>query len=112
MIIEAVVIEYLKGLLEVPVVAESPEEEPESYVRVEKVGRERKNFIVTDSIAFQSYGASMYEAAALDEKVQELVPDMVERSDVSGVHLFSNYNATDTRKKQYRYQCIFDITHK
>ncbi len=112
MIIEAVVIDYLKGLVDVPVVAESPEKEPASFIRIERVGREKKNFIITDSIAFQSYGASMYEAAALDEKVQELMADITSRADISGIHLVSNYNATDTRKKQYRYQCIFDISHK
>ena len=112
MIIEAIVIDYLSSLLEVPVVAESPETEPDSYVRIEKVGRQGKDYIVTDSVAFQSYGATLYEAAALDEKVQELMPGIIKRVDISGIHLVSNYNATDTRKKQYRYQCIFDISNK
>lgn len=112
MIIEAVVIEFLKDKLDVPVVAETPDAEPESYVRIEKVGRQKRNFLITDSIAFQSYGTTMYNAAMLDEKVQSTIPELAESTEISGVHLASNYNATDTSKKNYRYQCIFDITHK
>ena len=111
MIIEAVVIDYLKNLIDVPIVAESPEDEPDSYVRIERVGRQSADYIITDSIAFQSYAATLYGAAALDEKVQNFLPGIVERPDISGTHLVSAYNATDTRKKQYRYQCIFDISH-
>ncbi len=112
MIIEATIIEYLKDKLDVSVVAETPDTEPESYVRIERVGRQVRNLLTTDSIAFQSYGATMYDAALLDDKVQSAVPELTKIAGVSGVHLASNYNSTDTSKKNYRYQCIFDITHK
>lgn len=96
----------------IPVVAETPDKEPDKFVRVERVGRQKKNFIITDSIAIQSYARSMYEAALLDEDIQQLIPLLATRSDISAVHLASSYNSTDTTKKHYRYQTIFDITHK
>lgn len=112
MIIEEVVINYLQERLDVLVAAESPEKEPESYVCVERLGRQKNDLIVTDSVALKSYGPTLYDAAILDEQVQNIMSEMPIRTDISGTRLVSAYNATDTRKKQYRYQCIFDISHK
>ena len=111
MIIEKKIIEYLKPLLSVDVLAESPEDESLPYVRIERVGRTIKNHITTDSVAFQSYGRTMLEAADLDEEVQELMKGIVSLDEISRISLQSNYNASDTSRMKYRYQCIYDIVY-
>ena len=111
MILEKNIIEYLGPLLSVPVVAETPENAPDAYVRIERVGRTVRNRVTTDSIAFQSYGGTMLEAAELDEEVQRHLEGMVSLDEISSVSLQSNYNASDTSNLKYRYQCIYDIVY-
>ena len=111
MILEKKIIEYLSPLLSVPVVTETPEDDTASYVRIERVGRAVRNRVTTDSIAFQSYGATMLEAAELDEEVQGRMEGFLSLDEISSVTLQSNYNATDTSNLKYRYQCIYDIVY-
>lgn len=116
--IEEVVFNYLSEKLDVPVMMEYPEvpsEEyptlPESFVIIERVGGGVVNHVNAASLAIQTYAGSLYEAAALNETVRGVMLDMLELDEVGGVRLASYYNHTDTRTKQYRYQCIFDIYH-
>lgn len=111
MIIEKRIIEYLKPLLSVDVVAESPEDGSLPYVRIERVGRTVRNYVTTDSVAFQSYGRTMIEAATIDEEVQEHMKGIVSLDEISRVSMQSNYNASDTSNMKYRYQCIYDIVY-
>ena len=53
----------------------------------------------------------MYAAALLNEKIKELMDNLVELDEVSGIHLNSDYNFTDIDSKRYRYQAVFDINH-
>jgi len=114
--IEETVLTYLNTALDVPVLMELPEvpsedypEFPDSLVIVELVGKSVENRLHNASIAFQSYGSSLYNAAALDEQVRAAVEAMPEHTDISGAHLASNYNHTDTRTGRYRYQCVYEL---
>lgn len=114
--IEKVVLDYLTAELDVPVMMEAPEvpsedfpEVPARFVVIEKVGARKENRGNTASIAFQSYAESMYEAAALDEAVREAVENIIVLNAIAGVRLTSNYNHTDPRTKQYRYQCVYEF---
>ena len=115
--IEEIILNYLGDeIAPVPVLMEVPEvpsEEyqafPDSLVVIEKVGAGREDRIDQASIAFQSYGKTLYEAAALDHEVRKAVERMNELPEIGGVYLASNYNFTDTRSKRYRYQCVYDI---
>lgn len=111
MILEKKIIEYLSPLLSVPVVAETPEDVPDSYVSIERVGRAVRNRVTTDSIAFKSHGNTMLDAAELDEEVQGCMEGFISLDEISSVTLQSNYNATDTSNLKYRYQCIYDIVY-
>ncbi|KZK42749.1 Phage-associated protein [Lactococcus cremoris] len=53
----------------------------------------------------------MYEAAKLNEKLKEVVEQLIELNEISNVSLNSDYNFTDTETKEYRYQAVFDINH-
>ena len=81
------------------------------YLLIEKTGSSRENFIDTATITIQSYAESMYEAAVLNERVKKAMDDIAVLSNVSKSELNSDYNFTDTTKKEYRYQAVYDITY-
>ena len=114
--IEKTILDYLNGVLDVPVLMELPEVPsadfptfPEKIVTIELVGKNKANHVCTASVAFQSHAKSLYEAAELDEAVRDAVENMPALPSIGSAKLTSNYNFTDTRTKRYRYQCVYDI---
>lgn len=109
--IEKIMLDYLSETLSVPVYMEEPETKPSTYVLLEKIGSSETNHIPVANMAVQSYGASLIEAAALNEIVKTAIKDSVQLTEISAVRLNSDYNFTDTETKRYRYQTIFVITY-
>lgn len=109
--IEEIIIKYLEKQLDITVVTEKPEDEPQSYLLIEKTGSYRSNMIDTATIAIQSYAGSMYEAASLNELVKKVMESVTELPEISKAELNSDYNYTDKTKKRYRYQAVYDITY-
>lgn len=109
--IELIVKEYLSKTLNIPIVFEHQKNLPKQFIVIQKTSGSRENFLNSSTIAIQSYGASMFDAAKLNEKIKNLMYDLITTSDVSSVKLNSDYNFTDTETKRYRYQAIFDIYH-
>ena len=109
--IEKIMRDYLLEQLPVGVYMERPEDLPESYVLIEKTGASEDDQLTTATIAFQSYAKTLVGAALLNEQVKAAVKASVELADISGVHLNTDYNFTNTATKQYRYQAVFLITH-
>ena len=116
--IEILVKNYLEGALTgVPVFLELPEvpsddypELPDEFVLIEKVGERVRNHVHTPSVALQSYSlTSLYNAAALDERVREAMDVMTDNAFISSARMASKYNFNDTSTKRYRYQCVYDI---
>lgn len=109
--IEEIIIKYLEKQLDITVVTEKPEDEPQSYLLIEKTGSYRSNMIDSATIAIQSYACSMYEAAGLNELVKKAMETITELPEISRAELNSDYNYTETTKKRYRYQAVYDITY-
>lgn len=109
--IEIVVMNYLGMELNIPAYTEVPEKEPERYVVIEKLGGGRSNYIDSATLAIRSVAESMYEAAALNERVIEAMDTITELDTVSAVELNSNYNYTNTATKRYRYQAVYDLIY-
>lgn len=109
--IELVIKQFLDGHLSVPSFLERPEKPTERYVLFEKTSSAKSNFLPSSTFAFQSYAPSMYEAAELNEELKEVIESMIVLNEISRIHLNSDYNYTDTAKKEYRYQAVFDINH-
>ena len=108
--VEKIIKDYLQSSLGIPVRLE--EDKPTNeYVLIEKTGSSNKDHISTATIAIQSYSMSLYGAASLNERVKEAMEKIIERNDISKCELNSDYNYTDTARKKYRYQAIFDIVH-
>ena len=111
MIIEEIVRNFLDNTLDVPALMERRNDAPRSYVMVEKTGGGKENHLCSATIAVQSYGGSMYEASALNEQVKAAMEDIVRLDSISGAHLQTDYNFTDTSRGEYRYQAVFLLSH-
>lgn len=109
--IEKIMLDYLSANLTVPVFMEEPTEDLTAYVLIEKTGSTETNHIPTATLAFQSYGASLLDAATLNETVKQVVNDAIQLDTISSVRLNSDYNFTDTTAKKYRYQAVFVVTY-
>ena len=114
--IEIIIKKFLESKLSVPVLMEQdPKSTASQFVIIEKTGGAQKNHISSAIMTIQSYGASKYEAAALNEEVKRWMLDGLEGlitvDEVSSVNLNSDYDLTDTTTKRYRYQAVYEITH-
>ena len=109
--IEIIIKKYLDGHLSVPSFFEHESKMPNSFVLIERTGSSEQNQTKSATFAFQSYAPSMQKAAELNAKVKEAVNGLIELNSISGVHLNSDYNFTDTETKRYRYQAVFDINY-
>lgn len=108
--IETILISHLSDALDVFVGMEAPEQVTD-YVLVDKTGSSRRNHIITSTFAIQSYGASLYEALQLNERVEEAMDGLLELNSIVKVELETDYNYTKTASKQYRWQAVYNITH-
>lgn len=115
--IEAVIRTYLADVLSpVPVLMETPERVPESYILIERTGGARENLLWSSTFAVQSVSsASLYDAAALSERVTAALLE-ADIPEISAIRLNSIYNFTNTsaayqKTKEYRYQAVFQIYH-
>ena len=109
--IEKILLDYLSGALSAPIYMEMPETDIDSFVLLEKTGSSKVNHIKTATIAAQSYGPSMLEAAELNELVKDAIEASIELDEISAVRLNSDYNFTNTATRKYRYQCIYVLTY-
>lgn len=110
MTIEELILIYLRSKFDCPVYVERPVDAPSKMIIIERTGG-RGKWIKESTIAVQSYGVSMYEAASLNDEVIAAMLEIIQLDEITACALNSNYNFTDTTRKEYRYQAVFDITH-
>lgn len=108
--IEKILYDFLTESLTVPVYLEKRETSGR-FVVIEKTGSANMNRLDSATFAIQSYGDSMYEAAALNEQLKDVMQDALTLDAIASVNLNSDYNFTDTTTKKYRYQAVFDLTY-
>lgn len=107
--IEKIVLDYLNKTLSVPAYMEKPTSPPEKYALLEKTGGSSENYIKSATFALQSYAGSLFDAATLNEEVKAAMDRIVILNEVMSSELNSDYNFTDTTKKGYRYQAVYDL---
>ena len=109
--IETVILKYLNEKLSSPVYMERPEVDAGEYVVIEKTSSSRTDYINQSTFALQSFGDTLLRAAEINETVKAAMDNIIELSEISRSKLNSDYNYTDTAKKRYRYQAVYDVTH-
>lgn len=110
-VIEEIVLDYLNDVLSVPAYTEKPEAPPERYVIIEKTGGSRENFINSTTLALQSHAESLFLAAELNEEVKNAMDNIIALDQIGSSKYNTDYNFTDTSKKGYRYQAIYDLVY-
>ena len=108
--IEEIVLKYLNDNLDVEVSTEK-NDKLDTYVFIEKTAGGKDNFISRATIAIQSYASSKYKAAKLNVKVKNAMDNIIIMDQISKSKLNNDYEFTDTAKKQYRYQAIYDLAY-
>lgn len=81
------------------------------YVVIERTGGGETEHIRQATMAVQSYGASLFMAAKLNEYVKSVMDFLPERPEVARCRLNSDYNFTDPDTGRHRYQAIYDINY-
>lgn len=110
--IEQTIIDFLSRNLSDEVMLMRRETVPDRYYVIEKTGSSVENHIYASTIAVQSYGKTLQEAATMSDQVIRLMLDsLVELPEIFGVDLNAEYNYTDTATKTPRYQAVFDVSH-
>ncbi len=108
--IEEVILNYLKENLDVFVGFEEPSDVQE-YVLIEKTGGSINDYVESATIALKSYSDTLYNAAKLNEEVKTTMNNIVVLNEISSAKLNTDYNFTDTTKKKYRYQAVYDLVY-
>lgn len=109
--IELIVKNFFDDNFHVPLLLEYPDEKPDFFVLFEKTSSGKNNKLDSCTVAFQSYAPSLYEAAKLNEDVKKTVENLIILDEIARVKLNADYNYTDTERKEYRYQAVYDINY-
>jgi len=109
--IEVIIKNYLEPILGVPVSTEHKENDPQTFVIIERVGGGSENHVRTASVAIQSYAPTMYQAAQLHEQVLAAMDNIMALDDIGWSSLNAEYTYTDEETKKPRYQALFDISY-
>ena len=108
--IEKIVLDYLKSK-NINAYMERNNGIKGDFVLIEKTGGGEENHIKNSTLAIQSFSDSLNNTALLNEKIKELMKQIIELDEVSKCSLNSDYNYTIPNTKEYRYQAIFDLVH-
>ena len=81
------------------------------YYVVEKTGGGETEHVGRALVVIQSFGESLYKAAAANESMKAAMAGIITLDGVTACSLNSDYNYTDTARKRYRYQAVFEIIH-
>lgn len=112
--VENLIIEYLNNHEDIafPVYGDTPPKGGDfCCYTVQKTGSSNRDHIHRATVAVQSYGLSKEHAATMNEAVIGVMFGITALPDVSSCRLNSDYDFTDTAKRRYRYQAVFDITY-
>lgn len=113
MSIEAKVIAFLSEALTESVSAEVPHGPPSSYVVVERTGGgdEPDGHLKRATLAIRSCAATLAGAMGLSERVRGRMRLLPTLPRVFRCQCTREYNFSDTRTKERRYQAVFDILY-
>ena len=114
MLIEARVIAHLTACMTgCLVAAEVPEIFPAdaALVIVSRLGGGTENRIRRARLAVQSYGTTLYDAAARNEAAIQALATLTNDSAVSACRIETSYIFSDEARKRPRYQSIVHVTY-
>lgn len=85
---------------------------PQEYILVQRTGGSEVNMVDGAVYAIQSISSiSKLRAAEINELVKSAMRRFNEAANISSCKLNSDYDFTDARSKEYRYQAIYEIVY-
>lgn len=109
--IEKILYDFLSNATDIPVYTEIPADKPSRFYAFEKTGSTLKDHIEKSTIAVQSWGESLLDAAQMNKDVISLMMnDLLVLPEIGGVSKNTDYNFTDPTTRRHRYQAVFVIT--
>lgn len=108
--VEIILMDYLKDMLEIPVHMEEQQEKGK-FIVLQKTAGGESDHIKTATFAIKSYGDSKYEAAILNEQLKGVMKSIALLPEISSAKLNSDYEFPDTEKKKYRYQAVYELVY-
>lgn len=113
MMLEPILLRALEEATGCPAYMEQPKDKPERYFVLERTGGgERGAEQRSATVAVQSYGPTMLDAAALNEQVLDIARELqYKETSIISCEVNSTYNFTDTRTKRYRFQTVIDLVY-
>lgn len=109
--IEKIILDYVSAAMPVPVRMEVPADPPDRFVVLKRSGRGRENGLYEANLIADSYAESLLEAARLNEQVKAVLDELDSLDEISSAELATDYPASDTENKKYRYQAVYEIYH-
>jgi len=109
--IEKIILDYLSDTLPVPCYVSMPENPSGSFCVLEKTGSGPDDGLARATIAVQSYGTSVLDAASLNLQVIAVMADAITLPEISSCERNTDYNFPDTTRKLPRYQAVFDLVY-
>lgn len=106
--IETITRNYLDDNLSVSVYMEAPTVGT-SFCVIERIGGSLVDSVNSCRIAIQSYAKTMLSAAQLNEEVKMVMSEFCKLPMIGSAKLVTDHNHTDTNKKRYRYQAVYDV---
>jgi len=108
--IEQTIIEYLKGMLSVPVSSDVPKKRPGKFVTIERVGGPLSSVVLDNpSIAIQSWAGSRVEASELADEVDKAMRKITDIPNITQVSRNTIYNFPPPDYPMARYQGLYDL---
>lgn len=109
--IELIILNYFLANSQFPTYMEEPKNPPKKYRLIEKTGGGQEDRLFNSTLAIQSYGPTMADAALMNEETKQIMLSAEALPEIGRIRLNSDYNYTDTDTLRYRYQAVYDIVH-
>lgn len=109
--IETIVLNHVAEKTVLPCSMEVPEDPPEEFIVISKAGNKERDHLEYPMLTVDSYAASLFRAAQINEAVKAAMRQLPDETTVSSCKLNNDYNYTDTGEKRYRYRAVFDLVY-
>lgn len=108
--IEKTILNYLKGVLSVPVyIGEKPNNKTSEYVVLKVIDNGRINMIDAVTFNIESYSTTLQKAAELNALVKDAMFNAITLNSVSSSKCGGGGQNIDTATKTYCYECVFNL---
>ena len=94
-----------------PAYAEKPENAEGEYLVVDLISVSSQNYLNSATVAIRSYADSMADASDLNAAVMSYMNDFWTDPKIARCKIDTSYQINNPSVAQYKWQCIYNITH-